>query len=271
MWGPRPHQDASLAPVGVLRASCADEKLRTRFSFVRSFWEKASWQSAADAQLRTPYCDVRNWAVWVSRAPATLAPGRAARGTPDRGWRKKRKDSWTSIDARASVGEGSRRARTRWAATERADALANRAIGRRSRCGMSQMPGREPRLQEPGAIFWHSPYGEVGFWRHAARADHARVCLRIAPRHGVSHVVDKLKGRGAMAPHERHPEWRRIAGRDRALWARGRYASKRPERADSPRVHPAPGGWQQDRAGFASVRGLDDNSRPPVAAMPPVQ
>jgi putative transposase len=25
--------------------------------------------------------------------------------------------------------------------------------------------------------------------------------------------------------HERHPEWRRITGRDRTLWARGYYVS----------------------------------------------
>ena len=55
--------------------------------------------------------------------------------------------------------------------------------------------------------------------------DHIHICLRIAPKHSVSHVVGRLKGKSAIVLHERHPEWRRITGRDRTLWARGYYVS----------------------------------------------
>ena len=55
--------------------------------------------------------------------------------------------------------------------------------------------------------------------------DHVHICLRIAPKHSVSSVVGKLKGKSAIILHERHPEWRRLTGRDRTLWARGYYVS----------------------------------------------
>jgi putative transposase len=55
--------------------------------------------------------------------------------------------------------------------------------------------------------------------------DHIHICLRIAPKHSVSNVVGRLKGKSAIVLHERHPEWRRITGRDRTLWARGYYVS----------------------------------------------
>ena len=55
--------------------------------------------------------------------------------------------------------------------------------------------------------------------------DHIHICLRIAPKHSVSSVVGKLKGKSAIILHERHPEWRRLTGRDRTLWARGYYVS----------------------------------------------
>lgn len=55
--------------------------------------------------------------------------------------------------------------------------------------------------------------------------DHIHICLRIAPKHGVSKVVGRLKGKSAIILHERHPEWRRATGRDRTLWARGHYVS----------------------------------------------
>ena len=58
-----------------------------------------------------------------------------------------------------------------------------------------------------------------------ACVDHIHICLRIAPKHSVSHVVGRLKGKSAIVLHERHPEWRRITGRDRTLWARGYYVS----------------------------------------------
>ena len=48
--------------------------------------------------------------------------------------------------------------------------------------------------------------------------DHTRICLRIAPKHSAGNVVGKLKGKSAIILHERHPEWRRVTGRDRTLW-----------------------------------------------------
>ena len=55
--------------------------------------------------------------------------------------------------------------------------------------------------------------------------DHIHICLRAAPRHAVSGVVGKLKGKSAIILHERRPELRRVTGRDRTLRARGRYVS----------------------------------------------
>ena len=55
--------------------------------------------------------------------------------------------------------------------------------------------------------------------------DRIHICLRIAPKHSVSDVVGKLKGKSATILHERRPEWRRITGRDRTLWARGYHVS----------------------------------------------
>ena len=59
----------------------------------------------------------------------------------------------------------------------------------------------------------------------AACPDHIHMCPRIAPKHAVSVVVGKLKGKSAAILHERRPELRRVTGGDRALWARGRYVS----------------------------------------------
>ena len=41
----------------------------------------------------------------------------------------------------------------------------------------------------------------------------------------MSSVVGKLKGRSAIVLFGRHPELRRVTGRDRTLWARGYYVS----------------------------------------------
>nr|WP_314639092.1 IS200/IS605 family transposase [uncultured Olsenella sp.] len=59
----------------------------------------------------------------------------------------------------------------------------------------------------------------------SACVDHIHICLRIAPKHAVSKVVGKLKGKSAIVLHERHQEWRAVTGRDRTLWARGYYVS----------------------------------------------
>lgn len=55
--------------------------------------------------------------------------------------------------------------------------------------------------------------------------DHIHICLSIAPKHCLSNVVGKLKGKSAIILFERHPEWRSITGRDRTFWARGYYVS----------------------------------------------
>ena len=59
----------------------------------------------------------------------------------------------------------------------------------------------------------------------SACPDHIHICLRIAPKHSVSKVVGRLKGKSAIVLFERHPEWRGTTGRDRTLWARGYYVS----------------------------------------------
>ena len=56
-------------------------------------------------------------------------------------------------------------------------------------------------------------------------SDHVHICLRVAPRHSVSGVVGRLKGKCSILLHERRPEWRAITGRDRTMWARGYYVS----------------------------------------------
>ena len=59
----------------------------------------------------------------------------------------------------------------------------------------------------------------------SACPDHIHICLRIAPKHAVSKVVGRLKGKSAIILFDRHPEWRGKTGRDRTLWARGYYVS----------------------------------------------
>ena len=34
---------------------------------------------------------------------------------------------------------------------------------------------------------------------------HIHMCLRIAPKHSVSHAVGRLRGKSAIVLHERHP------------------------------------------------------------------
>lgn len=55
--------------------------------------------------------------------------------------------------------------------------------------------------------------------------DHIHLCLGVPPKHAVSKVVGRLKGRSSIIPHERHPELRLATGRDKTLWARGHYVS----------------------------------------------
>lgn len=65
----------------------------------------------------------------------------------------------------------------------------------------------------------------VGIVEGSACVDHIHICLRIAPKHAVSKVVGKLKGKSAIMLHERRQERGTLTGRDRTLWARGYYVS----------------------------------------------
>ena len=51
-----------------------------------------------------------------------------------------------------------------------------------------------------------------------ACADRIHMCLGVA----AGGAVGKPRGRSAIVPRGRHPEWRGTAGRGRTLWARGR-------------------------------------------------
>jgi putative transposase len=55
--------------------------------------------------------------------------------------------------------------------------------------------------------------------------DHIHLCLRIAPKWSVAKVMGCLKGESALVMFDHHPEWRKLTGRDRTLWARGYYVS----------------------------------------------
>ncbi len=48
--------------------------------------------------------------------------------------------------------------------------------------------------------------GGAGMVEGSACPDHARVCLRIAPKRGAGDVVGRPGGRGATMPRERHHE-----------------------------------------------------------------
>ena len=63
--------------------------------------------------------------------------------------------------------------------------------------------------------------GGVGEAGGGVCRDHAHTCLRIAPRRSVGDVAGRLRGKGAMIPRERRPELGRLAGRGRAMRARG--------------------------------------------------
>ena len=55
--------------------------------------------------------------------------------------------------------------------------------------------------------------------------DHIHLCLRIAPKHSVSKVMGYLKGKSSLVMFDHHPEWRKVTGKDRTLWARGYFVS----------------------------------------------
>jgi putative transposase len=55
--------------------------------------------------------------------------------------------------------------------------------------------------------------------------DHIHLSVRIPPKYSVSEVMGYLKGKSALMMFDRHPEWRRLIGKDRTFWARGYYVS----------------------------------------------
>ena len=55
--------------------------------------------------------------------------------------------------------------------------------------------------------------------------DRIHLCLRIAPKRSVAKVMGYLKGKSALVMFDHHPEWRKVTGKDRTLWARGYYVS----------------------------------------------
>ena len=54
---------------------------------------------------------------------------------------------------------------------------------------------------------------------------HIHMCLRIAPKHSVAKVMGCLKGKSALIVFDHHPEWRKVTGKGRTLWARDYYVS----------------------------------------------
>lgn len=68
----------------------------------------------------------------------------------------------------------------------------------------------------------------AGIVEGTACVDHIHICLRMAPKHSAGNVVGRPRGKSAIVLHERHPEWRKLTGRDRTLWARGYCVSRRP-------------------------------------------
>jgi len=55
--------------------------------------------------------------------------------------------------------------------------------------------------------------------------DRIHMCLGIAPKWSVAKAMGCLKGKSALTMFGHHPEWGKVAGTDRTLWARGRYVS----------------------------------------------
>jgi putative transposase len=55
--------------------------------------------------------------------------------------------------------------------------------------------------------------------------DHVHLSVRIPPKYSVAEVMGYLKGKSALMIYDRHPEWRRLIGKDRTFWARGYYVS----------------------------------------------
>ena len=100
--------------------------------------------------------------------------------------------------------------------------------------------------------------------------DHIHICLRIAPKHSAGNVVGRLKGKSAIVLHERHPEWRRITGRDRTLWARGYYVSTVGLNESTIRryIQRQEDGSKIEWGGEPPCGGIDGNSHPPAAALP---
>ena len=56
-----------------------------------------------------------------------------------------------------------------------------------------------------------------------AMADHIHICLKIPPKHSVSHVIGFLKGKSAVRIHRELLNERRMTGRH--FWAKGYWVS----------------------------------------------
>ena len=103
----------------------------------------------------------------------------------------------------------------------------------------------------------------------SACPDHIHICLRIAPKHSVSNVVGRLKGKSAIILHERHHERGPLrAGTGRC----GRGATTRAPSAPASRpsgrhVRRQPDG---SRTGWRECprRGPGGSGHRPVVAMP---
>ena len=65
----------------------------------------------------------------------------------------------------------------------------------------------------------------VGILEGGVCVDRIHACLRIAPKWSAAKAMGYLKGKGALIMSDRHPEWRKVTGKDRTLWARGYYVS----------------------------------------------
>ena len=99
-------------------------------------------------------------------------------------------------------------------------------------CHVARVPRRRGRVpcgeterevgETPGMLAGRT--GGVEIVEGSACPDHIHICLRIAPKHSVSNVVGRSRGKSAIIPRERHHEWRALTGRDRTMWARGYYA-----------------------------------------------
>lgn len=91
----------------------------------------------------------------------------------------------------------------------------------------------------------------------SACVDHIHICLRIAPKHAVSSVVGKLKGRLGHRAVRQAPRAAQGHGQGPHPVGQGVLREhRRPGRGGGQEVHTEPGGGERDRVG----------GRPPAGA-----